>query len=129
MTDKSKSTKFCPLMSVGTGERLEPCHEDYCPWWDSENRCCVMLTLGRGLLASRGFSGGASVPQPMSNPPQPAPQAQPEKVRCSDCKFYSPPKAGRWWAFCRNYGLWMPPDLIRVCDDFEPAKKDEQGSH
>jgi hypothetical protein len=128
MTDQPRPSKLCPLFSAGLDTGVKACLGEVCALWDSEHKCCVMLTLGRGLLASRGFSGGASVPQQMSNPPQPAPQAQAEKVRCSDCKFYSPPKQGRWWAFCKNYGLWLPPDLIRVCDDFEPAKRDEQGA-
>jgi hypothetical protein len=127
MTDQPRPSKLCPLFSAGMDTGVKACLGEVCALWDEQNHCCVMLTLGR-TLASRGFSG-ASVPAHHEGmTPLGAPQAQPERVRCSDCKFYSPPRASRWWAFCRNYGLWMPPELTRVCDDFEPAKKDEQGA-
>ena len=129
MTDQPRPSKLCPLFSAGLDQGVKACLGEVCALWDPENKCCVMLALGRAL-ASRGLSLGASVPQPpMSLTPSGAPQAQPEKVHCSDCKFYSPPEAGRRWAFCCNYRLWMPPHLVRVCDDFEPRQKDEQRTH
>jgi hypothetical protein len=79
MTDQPKPAKFCPMLSAGPQDNLEPCHRENCAWYNTQSQCCAILLLGRGPSASR------SEARPLTQPPATSEMKTPSPPRSPGC--------------------------------------------
>jgi hypothetical protein len=126
MTDQPKPEKFCPLLSAGPQGELEPCHRENCAWWDPYCQCCGILSMGRGISASRASAGDPISPPSATEKktPKPPPQpVHPEHPRmCQDCKHYKGPRWEGDYAYCFRHRHPLPPKPLVGCEAWEPKE-------
>jgi len=48
MTER-KFEKICPLSLASDRDKIEPCMEEGCAWWDADNKQCALLSVVQEL--------------------------------------------------------------------------------